>query len=85
MDPWSALELPLLSGLAWPMVVAMAIDSFGDGDRAIASSILMIVAISLLLHWRTALSGSLSTRRLRAFSGLGRNCLRDCNSYFSKY
>ena len=30
---------------------------------------------SLLLHWRTALSGSLSTRRLRAFSGLAGTAL----------
>ena len=35
----------------------------------------MIVASTLLLHWRTALSGSLSTRRLRAFSGLAGTAL----------
>ena len=73
--PVERSRIAIASGIAWPMVVAMAIDSFGDGDRAIASSILMIVASTLLLHWRTALSGSLSTRRLRAFSGLAGTAL----------
>ena len=69
--PVERSRIAIASGLAWPMVIAMAIDSFGDGDRTLASVILILVAISLLLHWRNALGGSLSTRRLRAFSGLG--------------
>ena len=68
--PVERSRIAIASGLAWPMVIAMAIDSFGDGDRTLASAILILVAISLLLHWRNALGGSLSTRRLRAFSGL---------------
>ena len=68
--PVERSRIAIASGLAWPMVIAMAIDSFGDGDRTLASVILILVAISLLLHWRNALGGSLSTRRLRAFSGL---------------
>ena len=68
--PVERSRIAIFSGLAWPMVIAMAIDSFGDGDRTLASAILILVAISLLLNWRKALGGSLSTRRLRAFSGL---------------
>ena len=68
--PVERSRIAIASGLAWPMVIAMAIDSFGDGDRTLASAILILVAISLLLHWRNSLGGSLSTRRLRAFSGL---------------
>ena len=68
--PVERSRIAIASGLAWPMVIAMAIDSFGDGDRTLASVILILVSISLLLHWRNALGGSLSTRRLRAFSGL---------------
>ena len=68
--PVERSRIAIASGLAWPMVIAIAIDSFGDGDRTLASVILILVAISLLLHWRNALGGSLSTRRLRAFSGL---------------
>ena len=68
--PVERSRIAIASGLAWPMVIAMAIDSFGDGDRTLASAILILVAMSLLLHWRNALGGSLSTRRLRAFSGL---------------
>ncbi len=68
--PVERSRIAIASGLAWPMVIAMAIDSFGDGDRILASAILILVAVSLLLHWRNALGGSLSTRKLRAFSGL---------------
>ena len=68
--PVERSRIAIASGLAWPMVIAMAIDSFGDGDRTLASAILILVAVSLLLHWRNALGGSLSTRKLRAFSGL---------------
>ena len=68
--PVERSRIAIASGLAWPMVIAMAIDSFGDGDRTLASAILILVAISLLLHWRNSLGRSLSTRRLRAFSGL---------------
>ncbi len=73
--PVERSRIAIASGLAWPMVIAMAIDSFGDGDKAIASLILIIVATSLLLHWRNALGSSLSTRRLRAFSGLAGTAL----------
>ena len=73
--PVERSRIAIASGLAWPMVIAMAIDSFGDGDRTLASVILILVAISLLLHWRNALGGSLSTRRLRAFSGLAGTAL----------
>ena len=68
--PVERSRIAIASGLAWPMVIAMAIDSFGEGDRTLASAILILVAMSLLLHWRNDLGGSLSTRRLRAFSGL---------------
>ena len=68
--PVERSRIAIASGLAWPMVIAIAIDSFGDGDRTLASAILILVAISILLHWRNSLGGSLSTRRLRAFSGL---------------
>ena len=68
--PVERSRIAIASGLAWPMVIAIAIDSFGDGDRTLASAILILVAVSLLLHWRNALGGSLSTRKLRAFSGL---------------
>ena len=68
--PVERSRIAIASGLAWPMVIAMAIDSFGDGDRTLASAILILVAVSILLHWRNSLGGSLSTRRLRAFSGL---------------
>jgi len=73
--PIERSRIAIACGLAWPMVIAMAIDSFGDGDRALASVILIIVATSLLLHWRNALGSSLSTRRLRAFSGLAGTAL----------
>ena len=73
--PIERSRIAIASGLAWPMVIAMAIDSFGEGDRALASAILILVATSLLLHWRNALAGSLSTRRLRAFSGLAGTAL----------
>lgn len=73
--PIERSRIAIASGLAWPMVIAMAIDSFGEGDRALASAILILVATSLLLHWRNALGGSLSTRRLRAFSGLAGTAL----------
>ncbi len=73
--PVERSRIAIASGLAWPMVIAMAINSFGDGDKAIASLILIIVATSLLLHWRNALGSSLSTRRLRAFSGLAGTAL----------
>ncbi len=68
--PVERSRIAIASGLAWPMVIAIAIDSFGDGDRTLASAILILVAVSILLHWRNSLDGSLSTRRLRAFSGL---------------
>ena len=68
--PVERSRIAIASGLAWPMVIAIAIDSFGDGDRTLASAILILVAVSILLHWRNSLGGSLSTRRLRAFSGL---------------
>ena len=68
--PVERSRIAIACGLAWPMIIALAIDSFGDGDRALASVILIIVATSLLLHWRKALDGSLPTKRLRAFSGL---------------
>ena len=73
--PIERSRIAIASGLAWPMVIAMAIDSFGEGDRALASAILILVGTSLLLHWRNALAGSLSTRRLRAFSGLAGTAL----------
>ena len=73
--PVERSRIAIACGLAWPMVIAMAIDSFGDGDRALASVILIVVATSLLLHWRSALGSSLSTRRLRAFSGLAGTAL----------
>ena len=73
--PVERSRIAIACGLAWPMVIAMAIDSFGDGDRALASGILIVVATSLLLHWRSALGSSLSTRRLRAFSGLAGTAL----------
>ena len=73
--PIERSRIAIASGFAWPMVIAMAIDSFGKGDMALASAILIPVATSLLLHWRNALAGSLSTRRLRAFSGLGGTAL----------
>ena len=73
--PVERSRIAIACGLAWPMVIAMAIDSFGDGDRALASVILILVATSLLLHWRNALGSSLSTRRLRAFSGLAGTAL----------
>ena len=68
--PVERSRIAIASGLAWPMVIAIAIYSFGDGDRTLASAILILVAVSILLHWRNSLGGSLSTRRLRAFSGL---------------
>ena len=73
--PVERSRIAIACGLAWPMVIAMGIDSFGDGDRALASGILIVVATSLLLHWRSALGSSLSTRRLRAFSGLAGTAL----------
>ena len=73
--PVERSRIAIACGLAWPMVIAMAIDSFGDGDRALASVILILVATSLLLHWRNALGSSLSTKRLRAFSGLAGTAL----------
>ena len=73
--PIERSRIAIASGLTWPMVIAMAIDSFGEGDRALASVILILVATGLLLHWRNALGGSLSTRRLRAFSGLAGTAL----------
>jgi len=73
--PVERSRIAIASGLAWPMVIALAIDSFGAGDKALASAILIIVATILLLHWRKALNSSLSTRRLRAFSGLAGTAL----------
>ena len=73
--PVERSRIAIACGLAWPLVIAMAIDSFGDGDRALASVVLILVATSLLLHWRNALGSSLSTRRLRAFSGLAGTAL----------
>ena len=68
--PVQRFRIAITAGLAWPMVVALAIDSFGTGDRALATVILILVAGALLNHWRNALGVTLATRRLRAFSGL---------------
>ncbi|MDC0045933.1 hypothetical protein OAI95_01935, partial [Candidatus Poseidoniales archaeon] len=68
--PVQRSRIAIAAGLAWPMVVALAIDSFGTGDRALATVILILVAGALLNHWRNALGVTLATRRLRAFSGL---------------
>ena len=68
--PVERSRIAIAAGLAWPMVVALAIDSFGAGDRALATVILILVAGALLTHWRNALGVTLATRRLRAFSGL---------------
>jgi len=68
--PVQRSRIAISAGLAWPMVVALAIDSFGTGDRALATVILILVAGALLNHWRNALGVTLATRRLRAFSGL---------------
>ena len=68
--PVQRSRIAITAGLAWPMVVALAIDSFGTGDRALATVILILVAGALLNHWRNALGVTLATRRLRAFSGL---------------
>ena len=68
--PIERSRIAIICGLSWPMVMAMAIDSFGQGDRAIATAILVLVATNLFLYWRNSLSSTLSTKRLRAFSGL---------------
>ena len=68
--PIERSRIAIICGLSWPMVMAMSIDSFGQGDRAIATAILVLVATNLFLYWRNSLSSSLSTKRLRAFSGL---------------
>ncbi len=67
--PIERSRIALAAGLAWPMVVALAADSLGEGDRAIATVLLLLVAGALLVHWRQALSVSLATQKLRAISG----------------
>ena len=67
--PIERSRIALAAGLAWPMVVALAADSLGEGDRAIATVLLLLVAGVLLAHWWQALGVSLATRKLRAISG----------------
>ncbi len=67
--PVERSRIAIAAGLAWPMVVALAVDSFGPGDRALAAVLLLLVAGALLAHWRQALGVTLASQKLRAISG----------------
>jgi len=67
--PVERSRIAIAAGLAWPMVVALAADSFGEGDKALAAVLLILVAGALLAHWRQALGISLASQKLRAISG----------------
>ena len=81
--PVERSRIAIASGLAWPMVIAMAIDSFGDGDRTLASVILILVAISLLLHWQKRPRWFTFYKEITSILWSWGNRYRDCNSNFS--
>ena len=68
--PVERARLAVIACIAWPLSLAMAVDSAGSGDRALAAALLLGVAAVLLLYSREALSVSLPSRRLRGFGGL---------------
>ena len=68
--PVERSRLAVIACIAWPLSLAMAVDSAGSGDRALAAALLIGVAAVLLLYSREALSVSLPSRRLRGFGGL---------------
>ena len=68
--PVQRSRIAVAAGLAWPMILALCLDSIGDGDRAIATAIMFIVALFLARHWNYSLSNSITSRRLRGFSAL---------------
>ena len=81
--PVERSRIAIASGLAWPMVIAMAIDSFGDGDRTLASVILILVAqvfycIAKRPRWFTFY------KEITSILWSWGNRYRDCNSNFSR-
>tara|TARA_Y100001934_G_scaffold96109_2_gene118704 strand:+ start:8110 stop:9828 length:1719 start_codon:yes stop_codon:yes gene_type:complete len=68
--PIQRARIAVTAGLAWPMVLALCLDSIGSGDRAIATMVMFIIAFSLARYWNDSLSNNLTSRRLRGLSAL---------------
>jgi len=68
--PVERSRIAIAATIGWPLTLAIAADSFGPENAAVAAVLLFSIAVFLMIHSRNSLSSSLSARRLRGFSGI---------------